>query len=89
MGLCTAVESSWTHGLKGARFHTSNLKCDLVSQSFCFHTRVNLCTATLRDHADTNIVIMLVGNKSDLKHLRCVQTEDAAAFAANEGLLLL
>jgi GTPase SAR1 family protein len=70
-------------------FQTSNLKCDLVSQSFCFHTRVNLCTATLRDHADTNIVIMLVGNKSDLKHLRCVQTEDAAAFAANEGLLLL
>ncbi|CAE6504258.1 unnamed protein product, partial [Rhizoctonia solani] len=24
----------------------------------------------LRDHADSNIVIMLVGNKSDLKHLR-------------------
>ena len=39
----------------------------------------------LRDHADTNIVIRLVGNKSDLKHLRCVQTEDAAAFAGNEG----
>ena len=40
----------------------------------------------LRDHADTNIVIMLVGNKSDLKHLRCVQTEDAEGFAGNEGL---
>ena len=24
----------------------------------------------LRDHADANIVIMLVGNKSDLRHLR-------------------
>lgn len=31
----------------------------------------------LRDHADSNIVIMLVGNKSDLRHLRSVPTEDA------------
>jgi small GTP-binding protein len=27
----------------------------------------------LRNHADSDIVIMLVGNKSDLKHLRCVE----------------
>ncbi|CAL5339252.1 unnamed protein product [Camellia sinensis] len=31
----------------------------------------------LRDHADANIVIMLIGNKTDLKHLRAVATEDA------------
>jgi small GTP-binding protein len=31
----------------------------------------------LRDHADANIVIMLVGNKSDLRHLRAVPTEEA------------
>lgn len=36
----------------------------------------------LRDHADQNIVIMLVGNKSDLKHLRAVPTDDAKAFAS-------
>ena len=35
----------------------------------------------LRDHADTNIVIMLVGNKSDLRHLRAVTTEEAKAFS--------
>ena len=35
----------------------------------------------LRDHADSNIVIMLVGNKSDLGHLRAVTTDEAAAFA--------
>jgi GTPase SAR1 family protein len=35
----------------------------------------------LRDHADANIVIMLVGNKSDLRHLRAVPTEEARAFA--------
>ncbi len=36
----------------------------------------------LRDHADANIVIMLVGNKSDLRHLRAVPTEDAKQFAS-------
>ena len=40
----------------------------------------------LRDHADSNIVIMLVGNKSDLRHLRAVPTEEAKAFAGDECL---
>jgi Ras-related protein Rab-11A len=35
----------------------------------------------LRDHADSNIVIMLVGNKSDLRHLRAVPTDEAKGFA--------
>lgn len=38
----------------------------------------------LRDHADSNIVIMLVGNKSDLRHLRAVPTEEAKQFACNK-----
>jgi Ras-related protein Rab-11A len=40
----------------------------------------------LRDHADANIVIMLVGNKSDLRHLRSVNTDDAQQFCEKEGL---
>ena len=40
----------------------------------------------LRDHADSNIVIMLVGNKSDLKHLRAVSTDEASAFACECGV---
>lgn len=40
----------------------------------------------LRDHADQNIVIMLVGNKSDLRHLRAVPTEEAKSFAERNGL---
>ncbi|KAI4120330.1 MAG: hypothetical protein LQ338_007094 [Usnochroma carphineum] len=40
----------------------------------------------LRDHADANIVIMLVGNKSDLKHLRAVPTEEAKQFASENNL---
>ena len=37
--------------------------------------------AELQDHADANIVIMLVGNKSDLRHLRAVPTDEARSFA--------
>jgi len=40
----------------------------------------------LRDHAVPNIVIMLVGNKSDLKHLRAVSTEEAKDFAEKNSL---
>lgn len=42
----------------------------------------------LRDHADSNIVIMLVGNKSDLKHLRAVPTDEAKAFSSESIFLL-
>nr|GMD31871.1 ras-related protein RABA1f [Ipomoea batatas]GMD35056.1 ras-related protein RABA1f [Ipomoea batatas]GMD38370.1 ras-related protein RABA1f [Ipomoea batatas] len=39
----------------------------------------------LRDHTDSSIVIMLVGNKADLRHLRAVSTDDAKAFAERES----
>ncbi|KAE8723899.1 Ras-related protein YPTC6 [Hibiscus syriacus] len=47
---------------------------------------VNRWLKELRDHADPNIVIMLIGNKTDLKHLRAVSTEDAQTYAEKEGL---
>ncbi|XP_028835304.1 RAB11a, member RAS oncogene family, like [Denticeps clupeoides] len=43
----------------------------------------------LQDHADSNIVIMLVGNKSDLRHLRAVPTDEAKAFSEKHGLSFL
>lgn len=43
----------------------------------------------LRDHADANIVIMLVGNKSDLRHLRAVSTEEAMEFAEKHNLAFI
>ncbi|KAH7387432.1 hypothetical protein KP509_16G022800 [Ceratopteris richardii] len=43
----------------------------------------------LKDHTDANIVVMLVGNKSDLRHLRAVSTEDSQNFAENEGLYFM
>ena len=43
----------------------------------------------LRGHADKNIVIILIGNKSDLENQRAVPTEDAKEFAQKEGLFFL
>jgi GTPase SAR1 family protein len=43
----------------------------------------------LRDHANMQIVIMLVGNKSDLRHLRAVSTEEAMAFAEKNDLAFI
>ena len=41
----------------------------------------------LRDHADASIVIMLVGNKCDLEHLRVTESATAEQFAEKEGIL--
>ena len=40
----------------------------------------------LRNRADSNIVIMLVGNKCDLQHLRAVPTDEAKAYAEENTL---
>ncbi|KAI4333892.1 hypothetical protein L6164_018646 [Bauhinia variegata] len=43
----------------------------------------------LRDHTDANIVVMLVGNKADLRHLRAVSTDDAKSFAERENTFFM
>ncbi|XP_030321140.1 ras-related protein Rab-25 [Calypte anna] len=43
----------------------------------------------LYDHAEPNVVVMLVGNKSDLAQAREVPMEEAKMFADNKGLLFL
>ncbi|KAK9665897.1 hypothetical protein RND81_14G144200 [Saponaria officinalis] len=43
----------------------------------------------LREHTDPNIVVMLIGNKSDLRHLVAVTTEEGKAFAEQEGLFFM
>lgn len=39
----------------------------------------------LRDHADPSTVIMCVGNKSDLRHLRAVQQDEAQVRTSPSG----
>jgi len=43
----------------------------------------------LRDHADANIVIMLVGNKKDLRHMRQVNTDEAKEFCKQHKLFFI
>jgi Ras-related protein Rab-11A len=45
------------------------------------YANVNRWLKELRDHADSNIVITLVGNKSDLKHLRSISTDEAKQYS--------
>ncbi|KAI7756860.1 hypothetical protein M8C21_025045 [Ambrosia artemisiifolia] len=43
----------------------------------------------LRDHTDQNIVVMLVGNKADLAHLRAVTTDEAKAYSEKESVFFM
>lgn len=43
----------------------------------------------LREYADSEIIIVLVGNKSDLGHLRVVEEKEARAFAEKEKLFFI
>jgi small GTP-binding protein len=43
----------------------------------------------LRENADPNIVVMLVGNKSDLAEKRAVSTDEGVGFSKSESLLFI
>ncbi|KAF2092936.1 small GTP-binding protein [Rhizodiscina lignyota] len=74
-----AITSAYYRGAVGAL-----LVYDISKQQTFLNVRRWL--DELRQHADSNIVIMLVGNKSDLKHLRAVPTEEAKSFASEFNL---
>jgi len=74
-----AITSAYYRGAVGAL-----LVYDIAKHAT--YVNVTRWLKELRDHADSNIVIMLVGNKSDLKHLRAVPTEEAKVFASENGL---
>ena len=43
----------------------------------------------LKDHADSQTVVMLTGNKCDLKHLRAVKTDEAASYSQKNNLAFI
>ena len=45
--------------------------------------------AEVRQHIETNLSVIIVGNKSDLKHLRMVETKRGRQFAADQGMLFM
>jgi len=74
-----AITSAYYRGAVGAL-----LVYDIANYST--FKNVERWLTELRDNADRNIFIMLVGNKSDLRHLREVPTDEAKAFAENHKL---
>ncbi|KAI8025958.1 Ras-related protein RABA3 [Camellia lanceoleosa] len=74
-----AVTSAYYRGALGAM-----LVYDVTKRQTFDH--VARWVEELRAHADSSIVIMLIGNKADLTDLRAVPTEDAVEFAEDQGL---
>ncbi|KAK4772467.1 hypothetical protein SAY86_014242 [Trapa natans] len=77
-----AVTSAYYRGAVGAM-----LVYDITKRQTFDH--IPRWLEELRSHADKNIVIILVGNKTDLGDQRAVSTEDAKEFAEKEGLFFL
>ncbi|KAF5749782.1 RAB GTPase A4A [Tripterygium wilfordii] len=77
-----AVTSAYYRGAVGAM-----LVYDITKRQSFDH--IPRWLEELRNHADKNIVIILIGNKCDLENQRAVPTEDAKEFAQKEGLFFL
>ncbi|KAL2343083.1 hypothetical protein Fmac_004368 [Flemingia macrophylla] len=77
-----AVTSAYYRGAVGAM-----LVYDITKRQTFDH--IPRWLEELRNHADKNIVIILIGNKCDLEDQRDVPTEDAKEFAEKEGLFFL
>lgn len=77
-----AITNAYYRGAVGAL-----LVYDITKQST--FDNVEKWLKELREHAEPHIVVMLVGNKSDLKNLRAVKQEDASAFAEKHRLAFM
>ncbi|CAL9191239.1 unnamed protein product [Musa hybrid cultivar] len=77
-----AVTSAYYRGAVGAM-----LVYDITKRQSFDH--IARWLEELRGHTDRNIVIMLIGNKSDLGTLRAVPIDDAKEFAQRENLFFL
>lgn len=77
-----AITSAYYKGAVGAL-----LVYDLSKQST--FENVQKWLRELRENAEKDIIVMLVGNKSDLKHLRSVRAEDGTEFAEKNQIALI
>jgi len=77
-----AVTTAYYRGATGAL---------LVYDITKYSTYINITRwlKQIREYTEPNIVIMLVGNKSDLSHLRAVSTEEAESFSSENGLTFI
>lgn len=75
-----AITSAYYRGAAGAV-----LVYDITNSES--YENISKWLTEMRENADSNMIIALVGNKSDLGHLRAVPTEDALNFATEHNLL--
>jgi Ras-related protein Rab-11A len=77
-----AITSAYYRGAVGA------LLVYDISKASSFEN-VDKWLKELKDHADSQTVVMLTGNKSDLKHLRAIPTDEAATYAQKHNLAFI
>eukprot|EP00270_Netrium_digitus_P008554 TRINITY_DN2567_c0_g1_i1.p1 TRINITY_DN2567_c0_g1~~TRINITY_DN2567_c0_g1_i1.p1 ORF type:complete len:225 (-),score=52.40 TRINITY_DN2567_c0_g1_i1:434-1108(-) len=77
-----AITSAYYRGAVGAL-----LVYDITRQ--VTYDNIERWLKELRDHGDNSIIITLVGNKSDLGHLRKVTVEKGQSFAEKEGFFFI
>ncbi|GLJ38597.1 hypothetical protein SUGI_0787000 [Cryptomeria japonica] len=77
-----AITSAYYRGAVGALI-VYDITRDMTFQN------VERWLKELRDHTEPSIVVMIVGNKLDIGHLRAVASEDAETFAEKEGLFFM
>lgn len=75
-----AITSAYYRGAVGAL-----IVYDISKQSS--YENCNHWLTELRENADDNVAVGLIGNKSDLSHLRAVPTDEAKNFAQENQLL--
>ncbi|OMJ66404.1 hypothetical protein SteCoe_36761 [Stentor coeruleus] len=77
-----AITSAYYRGAVGA------LLVYDISKTTSFEN-VDKWLKELKDHADSQIVVLLTGNKADLKHLRAISTEEAATYSQKHHLAFI
>ena len=81
-GVLSSITRSYYRGAAGAL-----LVYDITRRDTFNHLTRWLEEA--RQNSNQNMVIMLIGNKSDLEHRRAVSTKEGEAFAEENGLIFL
>jgi len=79
---CRSITRSYYRGAAGAL-----LVYDITRRETFNHLTTWLEDA--RQHSNSNMVIMLIGNKSDLESRREVKKEEGEAFAREHGLVFM
>ena len=77
-----SITRSYYRGAAGAL-----LVYDITRRDTFLH--LNKWLEEAQQHAQPNMVILLIGNKSDLEHRRAVSTDEGKAFAQQHGLLFM